>query len=90
MGGHISGTSKDSKAFILEGMEFITVGSFDVRKPGRIGIGYKGFVKGTVGKEKVFLEITLRYQQGIIFRILRWDLTLDMIFWIWGVKEKCV
>jgi len=57
LGGHFSGTSADTKAFILKGLKFITVGRFDVRKPGRIVIGYNGFVKGTVGKEKVSLRL---------------------------------
>ena len=39
MRGHFSEPSADSKAFILEGLEFITVGSFDVRKLGRIVMG---------------------------------------------------
>ena len=34
LGGHFAGTSTDSKAFILDNLEFIAVGSFNVRKPG--------------------------------------------------------
>ena len=58
LGGHFAGTSTDSKAFILENLEFIAVGSFNVRKPGRTGIGDDGLNKGIVGKEKVFLLVT--------------------------------
>lgn len=58
LGGHFAGTSTDSKAFILENLEFIAVGSFNVRKPGGTGIGDNGLNKGIVGKEKVFLLVT--------------------------------
>ena len=32
LGGHFAGTSTDSKAFILENLEFITVGRFNIRE----------------------------------------------------------
>jgi hypothetical protein len=40
LGGHFAGTSADSKAFILENLEFIAVGSFNVRKPGVSNSGH--------------------------------------------------
>ena len=58
LGGHFAGTSTDSKAFILENLEFITVGRFNIREPCRTGICDDGFNKGIVGKEKVFLLVT--------------------------------
>ena len=43
LGGHFAGASTDSETFVLEDLEFIDIGGFNVGEPGRTGIGDNGF-----------------------------------------------
>ena len=64
LGGYFAGTLVN-KGIYLENFEFLTVGSFNIKKPGRTGIGDNGLDRGIVGKDKVFIG---------------WKVTLEEIF----------